>query len=260
MDAKDKLLTQAIANYAGYNAKRTLGVATPSEFTAERIGEALLLRDPARPLSPIFNRVLGLGAEDVGKLSAILERYDSKGCVPHFDLSTDGLVPEVVLALTERGFEPDDALHYLSRKPKKKVRSAEIAVERWGSDQADEFRELLATSGATCENSVWEKRRSLYCTDQFRVFIALVNGKPRAWATSFADNGTKTAFLANAFTDPEYRGRGCHTALLDARIADAMELGFELAFTDVVPDSTSSRNCERVGFMPAATMTLWRRP
>jgi GNAT superfamily N-acetyltransferase len=154
-----------------------------------------------------------------------------------------------------------DGSRYLSGVPEDlDGAEVEMAVERWDGGRVDAFRELIARSGIVCEDVVWANRRHLYCSDQFRVFVIEIDGKPRAWATLYADEKWRSAYLGDAYTDPEYRGRGCHRALLEARIADARSLGLKNVFTDVVADTISARNCDRVGLKPIASLTLWRRP
>ena len=49
--------------------------------------------------------------------------------------------------------------------------------------------------------------------------LARINGTPAGGATLFADDGL--AFLAGSATSPAYRNQGVHTALLQARLAEA---------------------------------------
>lgn len=261
MDPAQKRLLRAIANYSGFNAERTLATGTDSEFTSTKFGGAIALADPARPKHPHYNRVLGLGPGDASRLGEILSHYKALRCTPHFDLGADALVPELIMELTGHGFEPQDALHYLTASPGSQQAKAipAITVERWGNERADHFITLLKTSGVPCDDVVWEKRRGLYGTDDFRIFVATHDGEPAAWATSFVDRQNNTCYVANAYTAPEHRGHGCHRALLDARLADAHALGLKSALTDVVPDTVSARNLARAAFKPALTLTLWHR-
>lgn len=79
--------------------------------------------------------------------------------------------------------------------------------------------------------------------------------EPCAWATSFIEN--EYAILANAYTQESHRSKGCQTALLRARIEDAISLGTEMVLTDVLPSSTSSKNCKSVGFSSAGIRSVW---
>ncbi len=267
MATSDRRLLRAVANYSRFNARRTLGAETESAFSCTDFGRALALADPARPRLPMYNRVLGLGVGDAGRVGDILAHYKALGCEPHFDLGPEAIVePDLIGGLVERGFEPMEAIEYRSRAPSATAASAanprrEFVVERWGHERADAFRDLLGRSGVECPDAVWARRRELYATDEFRVFVARVGagGEPVAWATSFIDGDNRLAYLANAFTLPERRNGGCHRGLLDARLADAKASGLKTALTDVVPDTAGARNCERAGFGRRFTLTLWRR-
>jgi hypothetical protein len=73
-------------------------------------------------------------------------------------------------------------------------------------------------------------------------------------ACLFVDQGV--AVLASAWTRPEMRGRGCQTALIRRRLADAFAAGCT-AVAEVVPGSQSERNLRGAGFAPAFTEAIW---
>lgn len=70
----------------------------------------------------------------------------------------------------------------------------------------------------------------------------------------------RTGYLAVAATLPEARGRGCHAALLDARIARAAELGCELVVAHAAVGSASQHNMEHAGLRLAFHKAIWLRP
>lgn len=254
-------LIRCLANYWQLNAQRSLASAPDSQFEIAKFGDTLAISDPSRAAHPFYNRVLGLAAADAGELKSILAHYKNRKCKPHFDLGADAIVPELISSLVERGFEPSEALHYLSTTPGSqapKNRNPAIRVERWNTTRADEFRALLASSGVECDDAIWQQRRKHYCTDVFRVFVAHIDDSPRAWATLFADHDTRCGYLANAFTMPKSRDQSCHLALLEARLLDARELRLKAAYTDVIEDTVSVRNCRRAGMKPECVLTLWR--
>jgi GNAT superfamily N-acetyltransferase len=77
-------------------------------------------------------------------------------------------------------------------------------------------------------------------------FLAFQEAMPVGAAGMFVDNGVAALFgdatLAHA------RGRGCQTALIQARIEAAARAGCDLAMASVLPGSGSHRNYERAGF------------
>ena len=252
----DQQLLHLCLDYTRFNAARTMSTARPSEFTTIAKGEALALLDLARPQAALFNRVLGFQESTIDQLPGILELYESSGASPQFDVATEHLSPPVCEALMAAGFRPVEGLAYLIAR-NCVAQPSGLPVEVWPHDQADRFLELLKTSGVQCDPEVWEVRREFYCTDTFRAYVAILDGQPRAWGTLYVS--PHGGYLANAFTQPEFRGRGCQTALLAARVADAAELGLDFLATDIVPETISHRNIRRAGFEIATLHTHWQR-
>ncbi len=70
---------------------------------------------------------------------------------------------------------------------------------------------------------------------------------------------THTGVLAAAATLPEWRSRGCQTALVRRRLNDAALAGCDLAAVEATPGSASERNLERLGLRLAYTRVIWTR-
>ncbi len=70
----------------------------------------------------------------------------------------------------------------------------------------------------------------------------------------------KLASFFGTSTLAPYRGRGIQTAMLQARMADAVAAGCDLAFVGAMPGSTTQRNAERLGFRVAYSKTVMVRP
>jgi GNAT superfamily N-acetyltransferase len=95
---------------------------------------------------------------------------------------------------------------------------------------------------------------------RWRCYVGLVDGRPAAHAGLYLDQGSGTSVLAAAETLPGFRGRGCQTALLHQRLADAAASGCDLAVSEASPGSTSQRNLERVGLRAVYTKVTWTAP
>ena len=67
------------------------------------------------------------------------------------------------------------------------------------------------------------------------------------------------ASLGGASTLPAFRNRGAQTALLQARLAFAVESGCEVAMVTTLPGTTSQRNVERQGFRVVYTRAKLQR-
>ena len=89
------------------------------------------------------------------------------------------------------------------------------------------------------------------------LYLARVNGRPAAAATLYVHDGV--GYLADSATDPSFRRRGLHIALLQRRMHDAGLAGASLVFSGAEPFSTSHRNMERVGMRLQFTRAKWTR-
>ena len=159
--------------------------------------------------------------------------------------------------LLNAGFVPAQSLCYLVAVPET-TPSTEYTVLELRPDQRDYFFDLLELSGASFPAEKRNASRHFYCTEAFRCLVALdAADRPAGWATMYVGGGA--AFLANAYTLPERRRQGFHSALLAARLNLASQLQLTHAFTDVEPASQSHRHCERCGFRLLSVNAIWKR-
>ena len=87
------------------------------------------------------------------------------------------------------------------------------------------------------------------------LYLGRHDGRPAAAAAFYLRD--KTCYLADATTDPAFRGRGLHTALLARRITDARAAGADLVFSGAAFLSDSYRNMERLGMRLAFMRAIW---
>jgi GNAT superfamily N-acetyltransferase len=80
----------------------------------------------------------------------------------------------------------------------------------------------------------------------FSRYLALIDGKAVGGASLRICGGI--AQLAGAATLPTYRRRGVQTALLNARLRDALAAGCDIAVVTTQPGSKSQENVQRRGF------------
>ena len=81
--------------------------------------------------------------------------------------------------------------------------------------------------------------------------VARINGMPAGGCGYSVRNGVASLF-ADAVL-PEFRRRGVHTALIQARLQAAVQAGCEFATAGTQPGSASQRNYQRLGFEVAYT-------
>lgn len=94
-----------------------------------------------------------------------------------------------------------------------------------------------------------------YSDARWRRYLAFIEGKPASLACVYA--GEQATSIAVMGTVPQYRNRGCQTALLRRCITDAAEVGSDLIVSQTGSGSTSERNMIRAGFQVAYTKLLW---
>ena len=178
---------------------------------------------------------------------------------PCIDIKHDDLTDSLKTYLTSLGFELVETLNFLSIQCADIQQTIpKIKVERLQPKHANIFLDLLKTSGLQCTDDIWQLKQQHYCTERFRCFIAKIDGQPRALATTFIDE--QYGLLANAFTPADFQNIGCQTALLTARLQDAKSLGLSTLIVDVIPNTTSERNCLKLGFQPLETRYIWQKP
>jgi hypothetical protein len=88
-----------------------------------------------------------------------------------------------------------------------------------------------------------------------RRYLARVNGEPAAAASLYLD--PHGCLLSGAATLPQFRRRGCQSALITRRLTDARTLT-DLAVVTTAFGSASQSNLERAGFRQTHTRTAWR--
>jgi GNAT superfamily N-acetyltransferase len=87
--------------------------------------------------------------------------------------------------------------------------------------------------------------------------IAHMDDIPAGVGVLYMENGV--GLLADAATLPEFRGRGCHTAMIHHRIMQAEKHNCDLLTSFVEFGSTSHLNLERAGLRVAYTKSMWWR-
>lgn len=251
----EKLARDAFTRYFRFNNERTLSTDVPSALRVIETDDYTAYLDSTRRYD---NQVVVHGSCPEATLRSVLQLYPPENA-PEISIERTTENEALEPFLRQQGFQPAYLHEFLYRAAKEPMpRSTEqhpVRVERWGSDRADDFLQLLKTSGLSCADSIWQSKRPLYCTDRFRCYVAFVENTPCAWATSFIDH--QVATLANAYTQEAFRGQGCQTALLRARIEDAAALGVEWLLTDVLADTVSSKNCKAFGFRRRSVKAVW---
>ena len=226
-----------------------------------RFGDAAALMARQVP-SPHFNAVVGLrgGKEHlVGEFDDWYRANDLKG---RFVIAPGDLTPELGRALAARGYAQTDFDTVLyAAPPPAAVADTPFEVVAVDSPAVmDEFLDaLLSGWGIAREHRAGAKANMAGWLDvpAFRLYLIRIDGRPAAAAKLFLHDGV--AYFPDAATDPDFRGRGLQTALLQHRSVIAAQSGAELIYSQAAFGSTSHRNMERVGLRVLCTRSIWTR-
>lgn len=222
------------------------------------------------PDEPLLNLVLGAadpGAAEEGRLAQALDWAESLGLdfrVPVTLGRSESAAAEDLL--NQRGYQRSDGLlrftrlaesSGISRPPEIDVIEVEEFTEGFSDYPGEGFDlGLTARSFFDClpERGRW------------RCYVALDRrGYPVAGASMMLHLGV--AQLAFAATNESARAQGCHLALLQRRVRDAIDAGCHILFAEVEEPldrldrpSAAVRNLIRAGFERAEVRPVWRPP
>jgi ribosomal protein S18 acetylase RimI-like enzyme len=159
----------------------------------------------------------------------------------------------------ERGYCIAELNNVLFRKlqPEEKfpdpVQSAGCEIRRARREEAAELGAIVER--AFFPDGAPEAYRDLlaplYQMEGAMTFAASVEGKTVACGVGLVIPEHRVLALCGAGTAADFRRRGLQTALLNARLAAAVEAGCEYAVVVTQGGSASQRNCERLGFRVA---------
>ena len=222
----------------------------PIGVAYRRIDEnAMALMARHLPVEP-FNSVVGLRKGHERHIESLVDWYrdnEVKGRVQIVPgLCDDGLTRELARhGYFQSGFhvsliaEPRKFTSVASEIPVEPVTSAALLEEfldayvaGWNID--DEHRDQFK---ANVRPWLVEPGWSLY--------LARIDGRAAGAAVLYLHD--KVGYCADAATNPAFRGRGLHTALLQRRIRDAAAAGAEFVCSGAAFLSQSHRNMERIG-------------
>ena len=230
----------------------------PVGIAYRRVGKSgWALMAPYLPV-PSFNAVIGLQAGDEGEIEGVLQWYRDNEAEARVEIvpgcEDDKLLRELVrLQLYQSGFHaamiarpqdaapPDPAIDIVrvtDRPLLEDFLTAYIAGRE--IPQGEQFR-----------NNV----RPWIDQEGWSLFLGRLDGTPAAAAVLYLREGF--GYLADATTDPKFRGRGLQTALLAHRLRHAGEQGASYVSSGAAFLSSSHRNMVRAGMTLQFVRALW---
>ncbi|WP_181592904.1 GNAT family N-acetyltransferase [Paenibacillus sp. YN15] len=237
------------------NAARSL-VPMKRELKVTPFGASILLRDCTDPASIYYNRVKGFGPRDLPDLDRLLKHYPL--AAPSFELTPNHMTKEVTRALCDKGFFPVEQLVYMYACPKTtEGQAASFPIERVTEESAEEFIRWIGESvgGMKINGAMMARSKPFFCRPDFINYMLRIDGSPAAMGSLFLHG--EAGYIANDYTFPTHRGKGCQKALLAQRLGDAARMGAKAVYTDVMFGSASHANMVKAGFRISHVSTFW---
>jgi GNAT superfamily N-acetyltransferase len=215
----------------------------------------------AEPDSP-FNKVAGLGfagAPSPSDLDEIEQAFGARGADVQVELSHLG-DSRIGALLSDRGYRLTSFENVLGRALDGEIEPATapgVEVRRSREDEFDAWLDVVADGFAHPEaqgvpshedfpRDVLARAERDFAAAGVVRYIALRDTVPAAGASLRIADGV--AQLAGSATAPAHRRRGIQSALLAARLTEAVAAGCDIAAVTVQPGSKSQQNVQRRGF------------
>ena len=210
--------------------------------------------------SPSFNRVVGLRAGDEAHVAPLVAWYREHGVNACFDIVPGDDGPALGRELARHGYFQSAfhaALACRADDPIAAAPAAEIERVATAATMEDFLAAYVAGWRFPADQHAQFKANVRPWLHQpgWSLYLARVDGRPAATATLFVEGSA--AYCADATTDPAFRRRGLHTALLHRRITDARAAGVDLVTSGAAFLSASYRNMERIGMRLMFMRARW---
>jgi ribosomal protein S18 acetylase RimI-like enzyme len=209
---------------------------------------------------PAFCRVIGLRAGHEAQIAPLVSWYRDHGVKPAFEMVPGHYDESLGRELARLGFFQSRFHVSLIGKPAGAVRADDqVAIEPvTDAGSMEAYLDAYVAGWQIGEEAHAQFKANVRpWLDQpgWSLYVGRANGQPAAAATLYLHDGV--GYLADAATDPDFRGQGFQSALLRRRIRDAGAAGADLVFSGATPFSTSHRNMERAGMRVQFVRSLW---
>jgi ribosomal protein S18 acetylase RimI-like enzyme len=211
--------------------------------------------------SPAFNSVVGLRGDQASSVRPLVEWYRERGAAGRFEIAAGDDDPALGQALARLGFYQSGFHAALVREPDTDTTapSRGISVEPvTNAPELEDFLDAYVAGWGIPENAHTQFKTNVRpWFDQlgWSLYVARIDGRPAATATLFVHAGA--GYLADSATDPAFRRRGLHAAMLRRRLRDAAAAGVDFISSGADFLSTSHRNMERIGMRLLFLRTIW---
>jgi GNAT superfamily N-acetyltransferase len=210
--------------------------------------------------SPSFNTVVGLRAGQAHHVAPLVAWYRENKVRGRFAIVPGGGDIALVQELTRQGYYQSGFHTSLIAEPGANGAFGDgISVERVESaaTMEDFLDAYVAGWGFPPKDHDQFKANVRPWLGQagWTLYLGRIEGKAAAVGVLYVN--AKVVYLADATTDPQFRGRGLHAALLRQRLHDANSAGVDFACSGAEFLSASHRNMERAGMRVQFTRAIW---
>jgi GNAT superfamily N-acetyltransferase len=210
--------------------------------------------------SPHFNCVTGLRPGQADGIRPLVEWYQDHGVPGRFAIASGDHDPALGRELARLGYFQSGCHAALIREPDPDLAAAdETTIEPVASaEQMEEFLTAYVNGWGippAAHDQFKANVRPWLGQPGWSLYLARADGRAAATATLFIHQGV--GYFADAATDPAFRGRGLHTALLRRRLHDASAAGVDFVAGGAAFLSTSHRNMERAGMRLLFLQMIW---
>ena len=234
-----------------------------TDWSLHEIGDAMCFVDRSEP-SILVNRVLGLGsrfAPTVDQLIEIRSLYADAGVGRFFlHVIPEALGPDRAELLTRAGYRKHRGWMKFTRGDGP-IRDTDtgLVVRKIGRDDANDFASISGNAfdfGAAFQPAI----AALDDAPGWHLYMSFDDDTPAGTGGLFMQDGL--GYLDFGATHPDFRRRGSQTAVLAARIREALDAGCHTIVTmtgEAVPgdEQHSYRNIERAGFSAVYLRENW---
>src|SRR5262249_17387017 len=207
--------------------------------------------------SPSFNSVRGLRARHERHIESLVRWYRDNDVAGRFEMAPGLFDAGLGRELGRLGYCHSEFHCSLIGEPDVVPASDAAAVER--VTDAAAMEDYLDAYAAQWKHGDKERfkanARTWLHEPDWSLYLARVDGRPAAAATLFVHR--KVGYFADAATDPAFRGRGLHRALLARRWQDARAAGVDFVCSGAGFLTSSHRNMERSGMRIQFNRAIW---
>ena len=209
-----------------------------------------------------FNRVAGLRAGHERHIEPLVRWFREQGVVGRFELVPSESDAALARELARHAYYQSDYHVAAIGDPEPPAQSPEtVYVEAVTTAQQMEayLDAHVAGWGVPPEHHDGFKAnvRPWFGEPGWSHYLGRVDGRPAAAATLYMRD--RVGYFVSDATDPEFRGRGLQTALLQRRWRDAAAAGVDFVCSGASFLSASHRNMERLGMRILFIRSNWTR-